>query len=64
VRRGAGTVLEAQRMRHGNTWISTRGGPAAPLVEIEGNRITASGRFASDDAPDRVVDGTIEATCH
>jgi hypothetical protein len=63
VRRGAGTVLEAQRMRHGTGWMSTRGGPAEPLIRIDGNRLTASGRFTSDDDPDLAADGTIEATC-
>jgi hypothetical protein len=60
---GRGTVLEAQRMRHGDDWISTQGGPAEPLIEIDGQSITASGIFASPDGSGAPVQGELEATC-
>lgn len=63
VRTGEGTVIEAQRMRMGDNWTSVRGGPAMPLIEIDGNRLTASGVFtAADDLDDR-TEGRLEATC-
>jgi hypothetical protein len=63
VRRGEGRVIEAQRMRMGETWNSVRGGVAAPLIEIDGDRLTATGRFSPDDDLDDTVDGRLEATC-
>jgi hypothetical protein len=63
VRSGASTVLEAQRMRMGGTWSSLRGGSAEPLVVISGNRVTAEGRFSSDDDLDATVPGRLEARC-
>jgi hypothetical protein len=63
VRRGAGTVLEAQRMRMGGTWSSLRGGSSEPLVVITGNRVTAEGRFSSDDDLEATVPGRLEARC-
>jgi hypothetical protein len=50
-------------MRHGDSWLSTRGGPAEPLVRIDGQRIIATGLFASDDGTTPTQEGTLEATC-
>lgn len=61
--RGEGTVLEAQRMRMNGSWSSMRGGEAQPLVVIDGNRVTAEGRFSSDEALEATVTGRLEATC-
>jgi|GEM_PF-3209605 len=63
VRRTQGTVIEAQRMRMGGAWSSMRGGAAGPLIVIDGNRITAEGRFSSDDDLDATVPGRLEARC-
>lgn len=62
VRSGEGTVFEAQRMRSGGTWASIYGSVTEPLIQIEGNRLTASGTFAND-ATGETMQGRIEATC-
>jgi hypothetical protein len=63
VRSGDGTVLEAQRMRSGDRWTSIHGDAAEPLIRIDGDRLTASGTFASDATGDS-MQGRIEATCN
>jgi hypothetical protein len=64
VRSAEGTVIEAQRMRMGGNWTSGRGGPAQPLIEIEGNRLTASGIFSPADDDSERIEGHLEATCN
>jgi hypothetical protein len=63
VRSGASTVIEAQRLRMGGAWSSMRGGAAEPLIVIHGNRVTAEGRFSSDDDLEATVPGRLEARC-
>jgi hypothetical protein len=64
VLRGAGTVYEAQRMRHGDAWMDMEGRPAEPLIRIDGNQITATGTFApTDPGAGSAQDGEVQATC-
>jgi hypothetical protein len=61
--RGEGIILEAQRMRHGDAWMSVRGGAAEPLIRIDGDRVTASGLFGDPEMSGEAVPGELYATC-
>lgn len=66
IRSGDGRVIEAQRMRMEPVgWTSVRGGPAEPLIRIEGDRLVAEGLFGPDDSMEAAdqVEGRLEATC-
>jgi hypothetical protein len=62
VRTGQGTVFEANRVHSGGNWIDVHGGAAEPLVQIDGNRVTASGVFANEETGEQ-MEGRLEATC-
>ena len=61
--RAGGEVLEANRTRMGQQWISAAGGAAEPLVQIDGSELQADGRFVDMEMTAEPVDGRLTATC-
>ncbi len=59
-------VLEARRLQHDGRWQDDDNGPDEPLIQIDGNRLTAEAYFHPADtmASNSAVEGRIEATCN
>lgn len=63
VRSGAGTVIEAIRMKSNGIWTSLFDDPNEPLVKISGNTLTATGTFYVSDDIDETFQGHLVASC-
>lgn len=61
--RAGGEVLEANRTRMGQQWISVAGGAREPLIRIEGNELVAEGRFVDPGMTRDPVTARLTATC-
>ena len=67
IRRGDDrVVLEARRLQREGRWQDDDNGPDEPLVQIDGNRLTAEAYFHPADtmASNGAIEGRIEATCN
>jgi hypothetical protein len=60
---GLGTILEAQRIRDGDTWQSPRGGPNEPLVRVDGNDVSVTGVFSEPEMRSEPIRGALRARC-
>lgn len=61
--RAGGEVLEANRTRAGQQWISVAGGVAEPLIRIDGNELQAEGHFVDTEMTGDPVAGRLTARC-
>ena len=61
--RAGGEVLEANRTRMGEQWISVAGGAREPLIRIDGGELHAEGRFVDTGMTTEPVDGRLTASC-
>lgn len=59
-----GEVLEANRSRSGDQWLSAADGPSEPLIHIDGVDLTAEGLFADTGMTREPVEGRLTATCN
>lgn len=59
---GGATVIEANRLRMNGSWMSLTGDPSEPLINVNGNRVSASGTFVDEDT-EASQPGRLEATC-